>query len=224
MVAFGTGISGVISGALLYIRDDFPDVEKSTVLQVLFKNIDIDSTRSLPLSAQDHPTRWSSSVVSVDIGMCDQQCDTKMQETIVSMAVAGAIIGAAYGGRINDKFGRKPAILAADTVFAIGAVFMAAAPNVAMLIAGRILVGLGVGVASMTAPLYIAEASPAQIRGALVTLNVLFITGGQFLSYLINLAFTKVRAMLKITAIENATDLTEKNSCARCCFYLRDHF
>ncbi|XP_073395440.1 inositol transporter 1 isoform X2 [Physcomitrium patens] len=197
--------TGVISGALLYIRDDFPDVEKSTVLQVLFKNIDIDSTRSLPLSAQDHPTRWSSSVVSVDIGMCDQQCDTKMQETIVSMAVAGAIIGAAYGGRINDKFGRKPAILAADTVFAIGAVFMAAAPNVAMLIAGRILVGLGVGVASMTAPLYIAEASPAQIRGALVTLNVLFITGGQFLSYLINLAFTKTpgtwRWMLGVAGI-----------------------
>lgn len=136
----------MISGALLYIRDDFRDVDQSTVLQ----------------------------------------------ETIVSMAVAGAIVGAAIGGRVNDRFGRKPAILAADVVFAFGAVLMAAAPNVAMLIAGRILVGLGVGVASMTAPLYIAEASPAKIRGALVTMNVLFITGGQFLSYLINLAFTKV--------------------------------
>jgi SP family myo-inositol transporter-like MFS transporter 13 len=109
------------------------------------------------------------------------------------MAIAGAIIGAAFGGRINDRFGRKPAILAADALFAIGAVFMAAAPNVSLLIAGRILVGLGVGVASMTAPLYIAEASPAKIRGALVTLNVLFITGGQFFAYLINLAFTQVR-------------------------------
>lgn len=136
----------MISGALLYIRDDFRDVDQSTVLQ----------------------------------------------ETIVSMAVAGAIVGAAIGGRVNDRFGRKPAILAADVVFAVGAVLMAAAPNVAMLIAGRILVGLGVGVASMTAPLYIAEASPAKIRGGLVTMNVLFITGGQFLSYLINLAFTKV--------------------------------
>lgn len=44
----------------------------------------------------------------------------------------------------------------------------------------------------MTAPLYIAEASPAKIRGALVTLNVFFITFGQFLAYCINLAFTKV--------------------------------
>lgn len=151
--------TGVISGALLYIRDDFRDVENSTVLQ----------------------------------------------ETIVSMAVAGAIIGAAFGGRINDRFGRKPAILAADVVFAVGAILMAAAPNVAMLIAGRILVGLGVGVASMTAPLYIAEASPAKIRGALVTMNVLFITGGQFLSYCINLAFTKApgtwRWMLGVAGI-----------------------
>lgn len=93
LIASG-GIAGVISGALLYIRDDFHDVDKSTVLQ----------------------------------------------ETIVSMAVAGAIIGAAFGGRVNDRFGRKPAILLADVVFALGAIFMAAATNVAMLIAGRILV------------------------------------------------------------------------------------
>ncbi|KAG0610197.1 hypothetical protein M758_7G045700 [Ceratodon purpureus] len=151
--------TGVISGALLYIRDDFRDVENSTVLQ----------------------------------------------ETIVSMAVAGAIIGAAIGGRVNDRYGRKPAILAADVVFALGAILMATAQGVGMLIAGRILVGLGVGVASMTAPLYIAEASPAKIRGALVTMNVLFITGGQFLSYCINLAFTKVpgtwRWMLGVAGI-----------------------
>ena len=54
-------------------------------------------------------------------------------------------------------------------------------------------VGLGVGMASMTAPLYISEASPAKIRGALVSINAFLITGGQFLSYLVNLAFTKVR-------------------------------
>ncbi|KAM7515510.1 hypothetical protein LguiA_005093 [Lonicera macranthoides] len=53
------------------------------------------------------------------------------------------------------------------------------------------LVGLGVGMASMTAPLYISEASPANIRGALISTNGFMITGGQFLSYLINLAFTK---------------------------------
>lgn len=110
----------------------------------------------------------------------------------MSTAIAGAIIGAAVGGWMNDKFGRKVAILVADVLFLIGAVIMAASPNPATLLAGRVLVGLGVGMASMASPLYISEASPTRVRGALVSLNSFLITGGQFLSYLINLAFTKV--------------------------------
>lgn len=115
-----------------------------------------------------------------------------MKETIVSMAVAGAIMGAAFGGWFNDKYGRKKSILCADVLFFIGAIVMALAPAPWMIIIGRVFVGLGVGMASMTSPLYISEASPAKIRGALVGTNGLLITGGQFLSYLINLAFTKV--------------------------------
>ncbi|KAH7837525.1 hypothetical protein Vadar_014845 [Vaccinium darrowii] len=166
-LAFSAGIggllfgydTGVISGALLYIRDDFKSVEKKT---------------------------W-------------------LQETIVSMAVAGAIIGAAIGGWMNDKFGRKKSILVADFLFFVGAIIMAVAPTPAVIIIGRIFVGLGVGMASMTSPLYISEASPARIRGALVSTNGLLITGGQFLSYLINLAFTKTpgtwRWMLGVAGI-----------------------
>ncbi|KAH1040940.1 hypothetical protein GYH30_023684 [Glycine max] len=107
------------------------------------------------------------------------------------MAVAGAIIGAALGGWINDKLGRKRTILVADVVFFIGALVMSLAPSPWVIIVGRVFVGLGVGMASMTAPLYISEASPAKIRGALVSINAFLITGGQFLSYLVNLAFTK---------------------------------
>ncbi|XVE52575.1 hypothetical protein DITRI_Ditri02bG0132400 [Diplodiscus trichospermus] len=139
--------TGVISGALLYIREDFQQVDRKT---------------------------W-------------------LQEIIVSMAVAGAILGAAIGGWINDWFGRKMSILLADGLFAVGALVMAFAQVPHMIILGRFFVGLGVGMASMTAPLYISEASPARIRGALVSTNGLLITGGQFLSYLINLAFTKTR-------------------------------
>lgn len=121
-----------------------------------------------------------------------KKTQNEIQEAIVSTAIVGAIVGAAIGGKVSDKFGRKPAMLGADIVFVMGAIVMAAAPSPAVIIVGRVVVGLGIGVASMTAPLYIAEAAPTKVRGALVTMNVLMITSGQFVSYLINLAFTKV--------------------------------
>lgn len=108
------------------------------------------------------------------------------------MALVGAMIGAAGGGLINDAYGRKRATILADVVFTVGSLVMSAAPDPYVLIFGRFLVGLGIGVASVTAPVYIAEVSPSEIRGGLVGTNVLMITGGQFLSYLVNLAFTEV--------------------------------
>lgn len=110
----------------------------------------------------------------------------------MSMALVGAIIGAAGGGWINDAYGRKKATLLADVVFILGSLVMCAAPDPYVLIFGRLLIGLGVGIASVTAPVYIAEVSPSEIRGGLVSMNVLMITGGQFLSYLVNLGFTEV--------------------------------
>ncbi|KAK7304079.1 hypothetical protein RJT34_15102 [Clitoria ternatea] len=166
-LAFSAGIggllfgydTGVISGALLYIRDEFKAVDRKT---------------------------W-------------------LQEAIVSMALAGAIIGASVGGWINDRFGRRIAILLADALFFIGSVIMSAATSPAILIVGRVFVGLGVGMASMASPLYISEASPTRVRGALVSLNSFLITGGQFLSYLINLAFTNAKGswrwMLGVAAV-----------------------
>mgnify|MGYP002776854412 FL=1 len=103
---------------------------------------------------------------------------------------------------MNDRFGRKPATLLADAIFTVGAVVMAAASDPYMLIFGRLLVGLGVGIASLTAPLYVAEFSPSDVRGFLVSTTVLYITGGQFLSYLINLGFTEVNVQF-LFSLEN---------------------
>lgn len=111
---------------------------------------------------------------------------------MVSFALIGAMIGALVGGWFNDRFGRKKAIKIAAFLFFVGSVIMGAAPNPVALLAGRLVVGLGVGTASMTAPLYISEASPTQVRGALVSLNSFLITGAQFLSYVINLGFARV--------------------------------
>lgn len=112
---------------------------------------------------------------------------------------------------MNDKLGRRISIMVADVLFLVGAIVMAIAPSPWIIIFGRILVGLGVGMASMTAPLYISEASPYRIRGALVSTNGFLITGGQFLSYLVNLAFTHVagnwRWMLGVAGIPAVVQL-----------------
>ena len=59
------------------------------------------------------------------------------------------------------------------------------------LVLGRLIIGLGVGLASMIVPIYISEISPKYYRGRLVTLNVLLITGGQVIAYLIGIPFVE---------------------------------
>ncbi|KAF8388631.1 hypothetical protein HHK36_027308 [Tetracentron sinense] len=106
-------------------------------------------------------------------------------------AIVGAIVGAAIGGWISDSHGRRTSILVADLLSIVGAIIMAFAPVPRVMIIGRILMGLGVGILSMASPLYISEASPTRIRGALVGTNWLLYTVGNLLFYLTNLAFTK---------------------------------
>lgn len=70
----------------------------------------------------------------------------------MSSAIVAAALGSASGGLLSDRIGRKHALLAADVLFTAGAAAMAAAGGVATLVAGRVLVGLGVGLASVTVP------------------------------------------------------------------------
>jgi MFS family permease len=109
--------TGVISGALLFIRQDFA-----------------------PLSPF-------------------------MEGIIVSTLLVGAVVGAISGGPLSDRFGRRPTALLAAVIFALGALAVAFAPSVAFIVLGRFLLGLGVGLASMIVPLYIAEIAPAARRG-----------------------------------------------------------
>ncbi len=112
------------------------------------------------------------------------------QEVIVSVTIGAAAISAAVAGVLCDLIGRKPTLIVASIVFTVGAVVMGAAVNAVMLVIGRIIVGLGIGAAAMASPMYIAESAPYHMRGKLVVLNNLFITGGQFVATVVDGAFS----------------------------------
>ncbi|XP_077988286.1 proton myo-inositol cotransporter-like [Glandiceps talaboti] len=112
------------------------------------------------------------------------------EELIVSVTIGAAAVFALLGGFMNDKVGRRPTILVASFVFTVGAILMGVAPDVNFILAGRIIVGIGIGLASMTVPMYIAESAPAHLRGRLVTVNNMFITGGQCIASIVDGAFS----------------------------------
>jgi sugar porter (SP) family MFS transporter len=111
-----------------------------------------------------------------------------LQGIVVAIALAGAAIGAAMAGYLSDRVGRRRVILTAGLLFIAGAIISAVAQEVTILLIGRFLVGLAIGVASMLTPLYLAEISPASDRGAIVSLNQLCITAGILVSYLVGFA------------------------------------
>ncbi|KAJ2760613.1 hypothetical protein IWQ56_005447, partial [Coemansia nantahalensis] len=115
------------------------------------------------------------------------------QEFIVAGTTLGAIAGGLAAGFLADRWGRRTITFLASVVFIGGALIMALSSHYAVLIAGRVVVGLGVGAASMVVPVYIGELAPRAFRGRLVTLNVLAITGGQLVAYLVTWALADVR-------------------------------
>jgi sugar porter (SP) family MFS transporter len=115
--------------------------------------------------------------------------DDATVESITTAGLLGAIVGALFCGRITDLLGRKTVILASAVIFAVGAAGSGLAGSPAQLIAARLFLGIAIGVSSFAVPLYIAEISPAGIRGRLVSLFQLMITIGILISYLSDLFF-----------------------------------
>src|SRR6202158_148033 len=114
-------------------------------------------------------------------------------EVIVSGVLAGAAVGAMLGGRLADLFGRRRLLIVTAIIFGVGAIVCAAATSPVILIVGRIVVGLGIGLASGTVPVYISEVSPADARGWQVSLFQLAITVGILLAYVVDYAFASIQ-------------------------------
>lgn len=112
------------------------------------------------------------------------------KETIVSMVLVGGVIGAFLNGVLADALGRKKMVMLAALLYLLGSIGSAMAPDTYTLGVFRFILGLAIGGASASAPLYIAEVSPARIRGSLVTLFQLAITIGILAAYFVDVAFT----------------------------------
>lgn len=105
---------------------------------------------------------------------------------VVSFLTIGAAFGAVIGGRLSDAFGRRSNILLLATFFIVGTLACALAPNWQFLAGARFFLGLAVGAASTTVPVYLAELAPFERRGSLVTRNEVMIVVGQFAAFVIN--------------------------------------
>ncbi|XP_013611211.1 PREDICTED: plastidic glucose transporter 4 isoform X1 [Brassica oleracea var. oleracea] len=110
-----------------------------------------------------------------DLGIAD---NAVLQGWIVSALLAGATVGSFTGGALADKFGRTRTFQLDAIPLAVGAFLCATAQSVQTMIVGRLLAGVGIGISSAIVPLYISEISPTEIRGALGSVNQLFICIG----------------------------------------------
>jgi SP family xylose:H+ symportor-like MFS transporter len=103
-----------------------------------------------------------------------------------SCALLGCVVGVSISGPFGDRFGRKRLLLLAGTLFALSAVGTALPPNLGWFVFFRIIGGVGIGVASAAAPMYIAEIAPSGMRGMLVSVNQLAIVSGMLVVYFVN--------------------------------------
>lgn len=126
------------------------------------------------------------------------------QGVVVSAVPIGAALGAVLASRMGDVYGRRRTIIGSAAVFVVGAVVCAAAPTAAVLVIARLVIGVGIGLASAIAPVYISEVAPPDIRGRLVSFFQLSVTIGILLAYLVGLAFDPIdgwRWMLGLGAV-----------------------
>jgi MFS transporter, SP family, galactose:H+ symporter len=126
---------------------------------------------------------------------------------IVSVMMVGAALGALVAGWLSSQLGRKRTLILGAALFVGGSVLCGVAWTPHVLIAGRLVLGVAIGLASFTAPLYLAEIAPESIRGAMISLYQLMITIGILVAFLSDTAFSysgNWRWMLGVIAIPGA--------------------
>ncbi|KAK3371367.1 general substrate transporter [Lasiosphaeria ovina] len=131
----------------------------------------------------------SATLVSIGTSLSGRPLSSLDKSVITSCTSLFALLVSPFASVLADSLGRKRVILATDCLFVVGAAAQALSSTVAGMVAGRSIVGAAVGAASFVVPLYIAELAPAAFRGRLVTMNVVFITLGQVVAYVVGWIF-----------------------------------
>ena len=158
----------------------------------------------------------AGALYGLDIGVINGALHFIKAEMHLTPFEEGLIVGAVlYGGSIaivvtgflSDIFGRKKMIILSAIIFIIGVFLSSKSHTFETLLAGRLVMGIGVGVSAILIPLYLSETAPAHVRGRAVACYQLFLTAGIFCAYLVGLAFSASgnwRAMFDVLAIPGA--------------------
>ena len=132
---------------------------------------------------------YDTGVISGAIGFLEEAFELTpyMVGWVASCALVGCMLGALLAGKMADSFGRKKVLCAAAILFLVSAIGTALPRTLTEFIVYRFIGGMGVGIASMVSPMYIAEISPARIRGRMVSINQFAIVSGMLVVYFINM-------------------------------------
>ncbi|KAL0304549.1 UNVERIFIED_CONTAM: D-xylose-proton symporter-like 2 [Sesamum radiatum] len=140
----------------------------------LLYGYDIGATSSATISIKSATLSGISwyNLSSVEVGL------------ITSGSLYGALIGSILAFNVADFLGRRRELILSSSMYLIGALVTALAPNFVIMVIGRFIYGIGIGLAMHAAPMYIAETAPSQIRGQLISLKEFFIVLGMLVGYI----------------------------------------
>ena len=110
-----------------------------------------------------------------------------MQGVAMTTALVGCLVGAMVAGSAADRFGRKPLLMLSAVLFTVSAIATGLFNDFTLFNIARFVGGIGIGIASALAPMYIAEVSPAEIRGRMVSLNQMTIVLGILSAQIVNM-------------------------------------
>ena len=131
---------------------------------------------------------YDTAVINNAIGFLEThfRLDSTMKGFTAASALLGCVIGVSFAGVFSDRLGRKKTLVLAGILFLVSSVGTAVPKELWQFILFRVLGGVGVGIASMASPMYIAEITPARIRGRMVSVNQFAIVSGMLLIYFVN--------------------------------------